>query len=249
MRTEMRTKDQLAVAAGKPAADRGFPHPRSVAAGATALVSCYRRLARQREHLLESVLNGEPPVQWAHYPHDDAINRDRRYQWFYHSHSPADRPDAAEHGHFHLFARIGGRSRCVDAGIEQEFQATMKSTTSEAATRSLLGISLNPQGVPVSLFTVNRWVTGDELLSGPGTLSLLDSLTLRTGHPEIDACITALTRLYRPEIRLLIKRRDEVLHARAATGPGTLDDRSLEVLSELALNADDRIAAVLPESA
>ena len=43
-------------------------------------------------HLFGSLLNGCAPRQWDHYPQVDAIDSKGRFQWYYHSHSPADRP-------------------------------------------------------------------------------------------------------------------------------------------------------------
>lgn len=213
--------------------------------GATALVDTYRRLARTRSHLLEPILQGTSPTQWEHYPGDDAISVDRRYQWYYHSHSPADRTGSSEHGHFHLFARMEGAAAHVNATAEKEFLSVMGEPDSEAATRHLLCVGMSPVGVPISVFAVNRWVTGDTLLSRASTLTLLESMKLDTGYPAIDAVLTALVELYRTEIRSLIVERDRSLRARAVKGPGTLNDPNVEVLSELPLDLDGRIASAL----
>ncbi len=214
--------------------------------GATALVDCYQGLARTRSHLLEPILQGAP-TQWEHYPAEDAIGLDRRYQWYYHSHSLADRPGTIEHGHFHLFARPEGTGGQIDASAESSFLGTLGASDSDAGTRHLLAIGMNPVGVPISLFTVNRWVTGDLLLSRSSTLVLLESMELNTGYPTIDAVLTTLSQLYRPEIRFLMSRRDAALRARAAKGPGTLDDTRVEVLSEVSLDIDQRIANALTD--
>lgn len=191
------------------------------------------------------MLHGAAPRQWEHYPTDDAISRGRRYQWFYHSHSPEDRPDSTEHGHFHLFARMEGVAKLIDAYTEKRFLRKLDVDINDASTRHLLCIGISPVGLPISLFTVNRWVTGDLLLSGAATLRLLQQMKLVTGYPLIDKCVAALIQLYAADIRALIARRDHALRARAAGGPGTLDDVTLEVLSELQLNVDQRIATTI----
>jgi hypothetical protein len=192
-------------------------------------------------------LQGTPPTQWEHHPCDDAINHDRRFQWYYHSHSPADRPGSQEHGHFHLFARTEGAGGLIDSHSEQTLLEDLAVPDSEATTRHLLCIGLSPLGVPISLFTVNRWVTGDLLLSSASSLRLLESMELNTGYPVIDAVLMALTQLYKPDIRALMRRRDAVLRARAAEGPGTLDDIRMEVLSEVSIDIDRRIATRLAD--
>ncbi|MGE3892441.1 MAG: hypothetical protein AB7F79_12820 [Steroidobacteraceae bacterium] len=195
--------------------------------------------------MLYPILSGQSPVQWQHYPADDAIDREHRYQWFYHSHSPADRPSSIEHGHFHLFARMEGTSTLIDADHERDFLKVMGTPDSSATTRHLLCIGMSSVGVPISIFTVNRWVTGDLLLSGRGTTALLESIMMDTGHSEIDTLLIALIRLYRRDVRILMRKRDAVLATRSECGPGAFDDVNLEVLSTLTLNLDDRIAQAI----
>jgi len=221
------------------------PAPDVERRGANALVDTYRHLALTRSHLLEPILQGASPTQWEHYPGDDAISIDRRYQWYYHSHSPADRPGSIEHGHFHLFARMEGAGKRIDASTERKFLAELSEPDSKAATRHLMGVGMSPVGVPISLFTVNRWVTGDLLLSRESTLSLLELMTLDTGYPAIDAVLTALAALYRAEIRSLMSQRDQSLRARAVKGPGTMDDPTVEVLSGLSLDLDKQLSTAL----
>jgi hypothetical protein len=210
---------------------------------AGSILRTYRKLAATGQHLLAPLLKGAVPVQWEHYPYANAFSSNGRYQWYYHSHSPADRPGSSEHGHIHLFARVEGIRRRLDPRREKRFLASLGAADSSAATRHLLAVGLNARGVPISLFTVNRWVTGDLMLSGPATVELLASMTLKTGFPAIDALLVGLARLYSSEIRALIRKRDVALRDRARTGLGTLEDEGLEVLSELKLDIDRKLAA------
>ncbi len=205
------------------------------------LIACYARLARDERHLLASLLDGKPPVQWQHYPADDAIDATRRYQWFYHSHDPEDRPGATEHGHFHLFVRPEGS---IDEPAESQFLRRLRCRRRRANTRHLLAIGMNAVGLPISMFTVNRWVTGDLPLSANATIALLQTLRLSTGHAAIDTVLESVIALHRREIRALIERRDDAWFARAARGPGALEDRALEVPSFLSLDLDRRISEI-----
>ena len=211
---------------------------------AEALVGCYRELARKRVHLLAPILGNRAPVQWEHYPSDDAINRDRRYQWFYHSHDPEDRAGSGEHGHLHLFARMEGVADDIDERLELDYLRCLRTRRRSAATRHLIAIGLNPVGVPVSLFTVNRWVTGDLPLSGRATIAMLDALRLDTGHPTIDLVIQSILALYREEVRMLIMERDSVLMERATRAPGPLEDRAIEMPSSVRIDVDRRLAVL-----
>lgn len=209
---------------------------------ARRIVHVYQVLARSGAHLLDPVLKGKPPTQWAHYPDDDAIDERRRFQWYYHSHSPADRPGAVEHGHFHLFARTDARRYPINPEREAAFLKKLGSEDSPSKTRHLLAISLNPVGVPISVFTTNRWVTGDQLLTSEGSLRLLQSMTLDTGNTLIDRLICSLIHLNRSELISLFRQRDRTLFARAKHGPGTIDDESVEVLSEFSVDLDRAIS-------
>ncbi len=227
--------------------NRGKPTPASAIAAraygaARALVQSYSTLQRDGAHLLAPILGAQQPRQWDHYPSEDAVSKDGRYQWFYHSHDPEDRSAEVEHGHFHLFARIEKIANSIDLESEKEFLRTFGAHEQTANTRHLLAIGMSPIGLPTSLFTVNRWVTGDLPLSGSVTVSLLSKLRLATGYPVIDTVLTSVVRLHAPEIRDLVAERDRALLDRAAHGPGGLDDESLEVLSVRALDVDRRLA-------
>lgn len=214
----------------------------SWAAAGLRLLATYRDLAERGEHLLARLLAGQAPRQWAHYPEDDAIDRSGGYQWFYHSHSPEDRPGAVEHGHIHLFARKPLWGRRLYSRSERAFAALCGQPSVHPQTRHLLTIGFDAKGLPISLFTVNSWVTGDLMLGTDLTLALLASMKLDTGYPEVDAVIEAVTRLFEPELRELMQRRDDALRSRPDLGK--LGDRSLELLSEIPLDLDARLSAV-----
>ena len=205
------------------------------------LLRTYAALAARGEHLLQGVLDGQRPRQWHHYPEDDAIDEASGYQWFYHSHAPEDRPGAKEHGHFHLFARRQLWARRLQSKAEKAFSTLTGNPDQRVETRHLLAIGMDAKGVPINLFTVNSWVTGDLMLSAPGTERLLGALRLDTGHPDIDAVLESVVALCLPEIRQLLAARDSALSTRPARG--VLAERGLEILSAVAIDLDRKLAA------
>lgn len=237
MRCEVRSEELMTLAL-----DRRPSKPSSglTQVAGSRLLETYAGLARRCEHLLGKLLGGEPPRQWRHYPEDDAIDSVRGYQWFYHAHSPTDRPGATEHGHFHLFARRKLWSRRLRSVEELEFASLADAPAEKVNTRHLISIGLDAKGIPISLFTVNSWVTGDLMLGATNTALLLEQMTLDTGYQEIDAVIECVIRLYRKEIRDLLDSRDAVLFRRRASA--VLRDESLEVLSELVISVDEKLA-------
>ncbi|MDE2085617.1 MAG: hypothetical protein KGI63_00145 [Xanthomonadaceae bacterium] len=204
------------------------------------MLRTYASLAIRSEHLLQALLAGQPPQQWRHYPEDDAIDVRGGYQWFYHSHSPEDRPDAMEHGHFHLFARRPLWSRRMQSTHERAFSAITGHPPGKVATRHLLTVGVDARGIPVSLFTVNSWVTGDLMLSAPFTAHLLANMRLNTGHSHIDAVLECVVALCADEIHEVLAARDAALAGRLARN--ILRDESLELLSEKAIDMDEIIA-------
>lgn len=210
---------------------------------ASDLLGVYADLAGRQAHLLGDLLAGAPPLQWERLPADDAVDAADRYQWFYHAHAPEDRPAGPEHGHIHLFARRALWECLPATRDERAFRERCGNPSSDAGTRHLIGISIDPKGLPISLFTVNSWVTGDLMLGADATAQVLAEIELDTGHPDIDRMIVALAQLCIDDIRLLLARRDEAL----MTGDraGILEDRSLEQLSEVAIDLDGRIARAI----
>ena len=244
MRVQGRTEALMRRPACGSAVRHGRPVDRRLRGAARRLVELYAGLAGRGEHLLQALLDGSAPRQWSHYPEDDAVDRASGFQWFYHSHSPEDRDGTAEHGHFHLFARRALWARRLRSKAEQAFAAATGAAACEpVATRHLVCLGIDAKGVPVSLFTVNSWVTGDLMLSAPLTQQLLDGLSLDTGHAAVDAMICAVVGLCRDEIGELLARRDAVLAASGSTD--VLQDESLEVLSTMPIDIDRKLSAWL----
>lgn len=211
---------------------------------ASDLLAVYADLAERRTHLLAGLLAGALPLQWEKLPADDAVDVAGRYQWFYHSHAPEDRPEAQEHGHIHLFARRALWESLPMTRNERAFQQLCGNPSGDASTRHLIAIGIDPKGLPISIFTVNSWVTGDVMLGPDATAKALAEIELNTGHPAIDRMIVAIMQLCSEDIRRLLVQRDEMLKNRDPAD--VLEDRTLEILSEIVIDLDERIAQALP---
>lgn len=203
------------------------------------LLDVYDSLAQRGEHLITGILQNKKPLQWEHYPDDDAIDARSGYQWFYHSHTPEDRSGVAEHGHIHLFAYKKTWEGRLRSKREQQFTQLQGTCKKRVKTRHLLTIGFDGRGIPITLFTVNSWVTGDLLLNKSTTVTLLKNIKLETGYPEIDTVITSLATLFMPEIRELLLRRDAKLWS--YIGDNVFEDEALEVLSECSIDIDIKL--------
>lgn len=212
-------------------------------AAALRLLETYAGLAERGAHLFGDLLDGQMPRQWNHYPQDDAIDQESGFHWFYHSHSPDDRPGASEHGHIHLFARRKLWARRLRSVREIEFATLTVEPAVTANTRHLLTIGFDAKGIATTLFTVNSWVTGDRMLSADLTSELLSAMKLNTSNEAVDTVIESLAGLYRDEIHGLLNQRDKALFA--WKGNNVLSDEKLELLSEMAINVDAKLSGQL----
>jgi hypothetical protein len=146
-----------------------------------------------------------------HYPEDDWRDPPSGGQAYYHCHRPGD-----EHGHLHLFMP-------AEPGAELTH---------------LLGIGLDPRGLPLSLFTVNRWVANDAWLpAGPcAELVLRFSLAASEADPRFSGWLEQFLRFYAPAIQTLLLERDRALAAKDEPLEQALEDRDLEIPSQVAID-------------
>ena len=195
-------------------------------------VFCEAVLLKSAETVLTRTLAGASDLQhWQHFPHGDAYDPSSGALWFYHCHpnpAPLETADH-EHGHFHLFLRPEGPKGPI---------------------HHLIGIGVDAQGQLRRLFTVNHWVVTDDFLPAAETIALLPRFDAHLAKPcyLVNRWLTAVVRLFEPQIINLIMARDAAL---AAYGPDlrtTLADRALETPSQIAVRLDD-LARPRPNSA
>jgi hypothetical protein len=171
--------------------------------------------------LLQSWIEGREVVEFEHYPPDDVVDFQRGSQFYYHAHRDGDR----EHGHLHLFwhATGSGRRRYLRPGQPRWVRT---------APTHLFAISLDARGLPVGLFTVNRWVTDGHWFDAATTMSFVERFSLNAvaGHAHSCRWLTGFVRQYRPLIDALLIQRDRRL-ARRSDVQSALGDHRLELLS------------------
>ncbi len=102
--------------------------------------------------------------------------------------------------------------------------------------------------MPTRLFTVNRWVTGEVWYTAADVRAMLDCFAIDHAQPSwpVNRWVSAMIRLYHPQIGALLDARDEAIEAWRAAHPETnvFEDRDLDMTSVIEVDIDDHITAV-----
>jgi hypothetical protein len=216
-----------------------------MAAAGETVVDCVRVLAKSGDNIVGEVLRDQGEfLQWNHYPEGDVYDRDSGSQYYYHAHPPDERP--GEHGHFHLFMRPKGMPDDMQPALVSDYKAPEDPND---ALSHLVAISMDNYGLPVALFTTNRWVTGEIWYTADDVIRMLDLYEIDLAHPgtwPVNCWLTAMLRLFRPQVADLLRRRDEVVAAWTPKDADTTvyEDRALEITSEIKVSIDDQVRAV-----
>lgn len=178
----------------------------------------FSRATAEAGSLIQSWVGGVPVLAMEHYPPSDVRDPQQGFQFFYHCH----RADGLEHGHVHLFAhatRTGRRRRGAGSGPRSD-------------PSHLIAVGLDVRGLPVSLFTVNRWVTGGHWLDAPTTLHWLQRLALRDAPAHAHSCqwLAGFVHMYLPVVERVLRQRDRWL-SRQPDPEQAMDNPRAEVIS------------------
>ncbi len=209
------------------------------------VVDVHRVLAKSGDNLVGELLRNQGNFyEWDHYPPGDVYDHETHGQYYYHAH-PVSQRFEGEHGHFHTFLRPKGMPAGVAPAAVPDL---VKPTGDNDALSHLIAISMTGAGFPYRLFTVNRWVTGETWYPSAGVIKMLDHFEIDHARPSwpVNRWITALVRLYRPQIEALLKMRDETVaqwQGRQAA-KNIFENRDLEVTSYLDIDVEAQIRAI-----
>jgi len=208
------------------------------------VVECHRVLAVTGDNIVgELIKNVETFYEWNHYPDGDVYDANTCSQYYYHAHPPEER--GGEHGHFHTFLRPCGIPEGIAPAPVADYTPPKED---DAALSHLVAISMENAGLPIKLFTTNRWVTGEYWYVADDVCRMLDHFLIDHAQPSwpVNMWISAMLRLFDPQIRMLIGERDRVVEAWARDHPdeNVYEDRDLEVTSTMDIDVDAQIAAI-----
>jgi hypothetical protein len=107
---------------------------------------------------------------------------------------------------------------------------------------------MDQYGYPIRLFSTNRWVTGEVWYAANDVIGMLDLFNMDLAYPSLPAniWITAMLRLFRPDIEELVRARDQKVAARQQHSPDTnvYEDRDLEITSFLDISVEGQIGRI-----
>ncbi len=226
------------------------------------IVECQRVLAKTGDTVISETLQGAAVCQeWTHYPPGDVYDAATHAQYFYHAHPAAQRP-AAEHGHFHTFLRPRGMPPGTrplvmpELAIADAPAAPVMPPVSQPdqghdndALSHLVAIAMNAQGMPIRLFTTNRWVTGETWYGAADVSAMLARFAVDSARPSwpLNRWMTAMFGLFRPQMVQLLLARDAAVMAWRRRHRGkvhVLEDRRLEITSAIDIDLDEQIRAI-----
>lgn len=212
------------------------------------VIDCYRVLAKSGDNVVGELLRGEGDFyEWTHYPKGDVYDFESNAQYYYHAHPKAER--RGEHGHFHTFLRPKGMPKGIRPAPVVGY---VPPADANDALSHLVAISMSNGGDAIQLFTTNRWVTGETWYAARDVIAMLHSFAIDLARPSwpVNRWITAMLRLFRPQIEALLIERDRAVAAWQRRYPkdDVFEDRRLEVAAKAEISAEDqmrRIAAAL----
>lgn len=209
------------------------------------MIAVLEEAAGQNRHILRDVVEAAAPdpfTEWQHYPPGDVQDVDKGAIWFFHAHARDGEARAwDEYGHFHTFVytdHLPARARplALPAGTDLE----------RGGLCHLAAISFDGNGVPIRIFTTNRWVTGEWLYPAEQVIALLDRFDLDNEEFRLTTrWLIAALALFRPQIEWSLRERDAVIAGHLeGDGEGFFEDHEFEVLSSFPFDLAAQIDAV-----
>ena len=133
-------------------------------------------------------------------------------------------------------------------GIKPAPVAEELPTDPEDALSHLIAIAMDSRGLPIRLFTTNRWVTGEVWYRAEDVCRMLPCFVVDQTRPSwaVNRWISAVVTLFRPQIEKLLLARDAAVAAweRDRLPPNVYEDRELEVTSFAEVSIDRQVNAV-----
>lgn len=184
---------------------------------------------RQWNPVLDVLPRNEPFHFNRKYPEQRLRFGGDRWRAYYHSHSDQYPAPWLEHGHFHVFFRIG------------------RTGESSQDWTHVVALSMDSNGQPVRWFTVNNWVCGDRWLPAPNLEQEIEFTV--DGEQPVTRWLASMVSLYQTTILALLRERDRTLQqtAEKQTLSIALEDRGIYFLSDQAIDLKRELGVALDQ--
>lgn len=200
--------------------------------------------ARAGGHPVRDVLTTSPDpfTRWERYPLGDVEDRATGCAWYYHAHDPSPARPWEEHGHFHCYLYtelLPANAKPIALPAHPDFE--------KGGLVHLVAISLDLNGMPVRLFTINRWASDEWMYPAGDIIPLIDRFEIGndTRFALTSRWLGVMLRILRPQIAWLLHERDRFLGEYRTVDPaGATEDESIDVTSTVTFNLDDHLAAL-----
>ncbi|SLN70298.1 DUF6969 family protein [Oceanibacterium hippocampi] len=209
---------------------------------AAEIIECYRVLRKGGLNVVGELLKGQGTFyEWNHFPEGDIYDSDSHAQYYYHAH----RGSEVEHGHFHTFVRVKGMPKGLSP---VPHEGTEPWPEGDERLSHLIAVSMDKFGFPIGLFTTNRWVTGENWYRAEDVIAMLDRFVIDHANPSwpVNRWLTAMLRLFRPQIEILLVARDRAVEAHKVRigDADVFEDRALEITSDLPISVETQTKAL-----
>ena len=212
-----------------------------LAAGAE-IEECYRVLKKGSANIVSELLKGQGTFyEYDHFPSGDVYDEEFGSQYYYHAH----RGLPGEHGHFHTFVRQLG----MPPGLEPvPYEGETRWPRGEDALSHVIAVSMDKYGFPIGMFGTNRWVTDEAWYTADDVLAMLDGYQIDHATPSwpVNRWLTAMLKLFRPQVAALLQHRDAVVSAwqEQAKTDDVFEDRKLEMTGWLRVSVRKQLDTV-----
>ena len=207
-------------------------------------IDCIRVLSKTGDNIVGELLrDAEAFYEWNHYPEGDVYDHATHAQFYYHAHPQELR--GGEHGHFHTFMRANGIPDTIRPVALPDYQ---KPDERNDDLTHLIAVSMDATGLPICLFSTNRWVTGETWYRADDVCALIDCFAIDLARPSwpVNRWISAMLQLFHPQVTALVRARDARVKDWAENLPdrNAYEDRELEITAAIDISIDDQMAAV-----
>lgn len=193
----------------------------------------YRLLDLTKSSLHDEILKkGDVFSTHKRFPKGDVFDGHSYSKFFYHAHRDG------EHGHFHLFI--------YEPGMNKE--VTPIDCIDKRHVAHLIAISMDANGFPKGLFTINQWVTNEAWYSAEDTSKLLPKFAINHLQPSypLNRWITAMVCAFKPQIEDALYERDKALLTWREKHPDkdVYKDREIEIPSSCEISLEKQVYAM-----